>query len=319
MSNFPRRLIVLVTIFAMIISVVPASAQELTTDDQVTEEEAAEEDVAEETVTVYALTGDAGVSAGIAAAALNLEGVVSASSTIQGLEFPEMVEIEMVGADNEAVAARLSTALGVIVAPGNSQMEITDDFAIEELEVAADPRQGEQWALKNPETEGGVGVGGAWKRTKGGGVVVAVADTGIARKHPDIEGTLWRNPGETPGNGRDDDNNGFVDDVIGWDFVEDDNNPQETIGHGTAVSSLIAAPQNGVGISGVAPRARLMTLRVCPDRSCSMQAVIYATIYAGQNGADVLNLSLSGAYQNGHPDVEVIRNVMRRVQEEHGL
>ncbi|MPZ53991.1 MAG: S8 family serine peptidase, partial [Acidimicrobiia bacterium] len=336
-----RRNLIVLIIVAMTLPLLPVAAQESPSEEDALGEAPVittnipgmpDEDLAEdlpddsekvteeaETVTLYALIDDAGTASTVSDAALALEGVVAASSTIGGLEFTDLVEIEVMGTDNDLVAAELSRELGVTVAPGNTTMELAGDLDFDDLELMTDPRQKNQWALKNPETEGGIGVYGAWSRTRGKGAVVAVADSGLARGHPDMEKITWRNSDETPGNNRDDDGNGFVDDMYGWDFVQNDNRPQETIGHGTAVASLIAAPQNGKGISGVAPAAKIMPLRVCPDRSCSMQAVLDATIYAGQNGADVLNLSLGGEYPNNHPDVAVIRNVMRRVQEEHGI
>ncbi len=131
-------------------------------------------------------------------------------------------------------------------------------------------------------------------------VVVAVVDSGIDWSHPELADRLWTNPGEAPGNGQDDDGNGFVDDVHGWDFVDDDNNlggtPRDL--HATAVAGIVAAADDGRGTTGVAPGARLMDLRVLDSRGFGgFDDVTAAIHYAVAHGADVINLSL-GAPEN---------------------
>jgi len=110
----------------------------------------------------------------------------------------------------------------------------------------------------------------AWSRLNHLGLesqetVVAVIDTGIQLDHPDLKDSLWRNQGEIPGNGIDDDGNGFIDDVHGYDFAGDNGNPEDDNGHGTHCAGIIAATaNNSVGISGIASRSakvRLMALR----------------------------------------------------------
>ena len=101
----------------------------------------------------------------------------------------------------------------------------------------------------------------AWSMTNGSpDVVVAVIDTGIDVSHPDLAANVFRNPGEVPNNGMDDDGNGFVDDVRGWDFYNNDNNPMDDHSHGTHVAGTIAAiGNNGVGVVGVNWSARIPT------------------------------------------------------------
>ena len=100
----------------------------------------------------------------------------------------------------------------------------------------------------------------------GNGIVVAVVDTGVDYNHPDLDSNIWRNAGEIPGNGIDDDRNGFIDDIRGWDFVSNDNNPMDLDfdGHGTHVAGAIAAERNDFGITGVAYNAKIMPVRVLP-------------------------------------------------------
>lgn len=125
--------------------------------------------------------------------------------------------------------------------------------------------------------------------------VVAVIDTGIDWTHPELAERLWVNPGEIAGNGVDDDGNGFVDDVHGWDFVDGDNNLGGTSRnlHATAVAGIIAAGDDGKGTTGVAPGVRVMDLRVLgSDGSGSFSDITNAILYAVFNGARVINMSL---------------------------
>lgn len=127
-------------------------------------------------------------------------------------------------------------------------------------------------------------------------VIVAVIDTGLDFTHPDLaRENLWINPRETA-NGVDDDKNGYIDDLIGWNFADANNNPWDRAGHGTHVAGIIAAHTgNGAGIAGVNAHARLMPLKVLNaigrGRSSHIAAAIH---YAIANGARVVNLSLGG-------------------------
>jgi len=95
------------------------------------------------------------------------------------------------------------------------------------------------------------------------GPVVAILDTGIDRSHTDLKDQLWRNPLEVPDNGQDDDQNGYVDDVSGWDFLDGDGDPDDLTGHGTHLAGIIAGRRNNrLGIAGVAPDASLLILKV---------------------------------------------------------
>ena len=154
-----------------------------------------------------------------------------------------------------------------------------------------------QWALQRVGfTPPGRG-GSAWDAGTGDQpVVVAVLDTGLDYHHPDLAPeSVWRNPGEQA-NGRDDDGNGYVDDLIGWNFVDGDNNPWDRAGHGTHVAGIIAAAtDNAEGIAGINPRVRIMPLKVMNfmgrGRSSGIAAAIY---YAVGQGARLINLSLGG-------------------------
>jgi hypothetical protein len=148
----------------------------------------------------------------------------------------------------------------------------------------------------------------AWaKGYTGQGVVVAVIDSGVDYNHPDLKNNIWQNTDEIAGNNIDDDKNGYVDDVRGWDFVGfGDNNPMDWDGHGTHVAGTIAASNNGFGVTGVAPNAKIMPVRVLNafgkgnvfDTSAGIR-------YAADNGADVINLSLGGYYNSAVEDAAI--------------
>lgn len=130
-------------------------------------------------------------------------------------------------------------------------------------------------------------------------VIVAVIDTGIDYNHADLKQNLWKNPTEIEGNGKDDDQNGFIDDLIGWDFVDNDPLPYDDHGHGTHVSGIIGAVgSNGIGISGVCPNVRLMILKYYDadaDGETNLKNTVKALHYAIDNGAHIINYSGGGA------------------------
>src|SRR5262249_22767625 len=138
----------------------------------------------------------------------------------------------------------------------------------------------------------------AWNVTTGSpNVTVAVIDTGVDWTHPDLSSQIWINPGENcPGcrnDGIDNDNNGFVDDWHGWDFVNNDNNPMDDHGHGTHVAGTIgAAGNNGTGVAGVNWNVRIMPIKFLNAQGSGTDAdAVSAVLYAAQNGADVMNNS----------------------------
>ncbi len=127
-------------------------------------------------------------------------------------------------------------------------------------------------------------------------VIVAVVDSGVDYNHPELVNNIWTNPGEIAGNGTDDDGNGYIDDVHGWDFYQDDNDPMDVNSHGTHVSGTIAAVgNNSQGLTGVMWNARIMPLRFLgPTGSGDTEDAIDAITYANQMGANVINNSWGG-------------------------
>jgi hypothetical protein len=129
--------------------------------------------------------------------------------------------------------------------------------------------------------------------------VVAVIDTGLDWHHLDISAdNVWRNVAEFPDNGVDDDNNGYVDDIIGWDFLAKNNRPWDFDGHGTVVTGIIAATQNNeAGIAGINPHVKIMVLKAVSNFGTTRPSFIAeAIVYAVDNGAKVINISVGGPH-----------------------
>jgi subtilisin family serine protease len=189
-----------------------------------------------------------------------------------------------------AVRGGAATARRLRQLPGVRWVEPNRRFTASSVAAPSDPLFAQQWALRSAR------VPDAWTTATGGEVTVAVVDSGIDFSNADLGGNLWTNPGEVGGNGVDDDANGFVDDVHGADTVGHDGDPSDGLGHGTAVASLIGARgDNGLGISGVAWRVRLMSVKVLHDRGWGTTVTLITGLrYALANGARVINLSVNG-------------------------
>lgn len=161
-----------------------------------------------------------------------------------------------------------------------------------------DPLYPLQWALQPGQ---GIQVNETWPETAAiAPVVVALIDTGVDLDHPDLTGSFWTNPGEIPGNGIDDDGNGYIDDVHAWNFIDNTpllyGGPQDL--HGTHTAGTIAADtSNGIGISGISGTGgavQLMVLKVLDGAAGGPTAgVLDAIAYARDNGAKIVNLSLT--------------------------
>ena len=171
-----------------------------------------------------------------------------------------------------------------------------------------------------------VGAPDAWRAfgLDGSGVLVAVVDTGIAWDHPDLADRVWVNPGEDldgdgavmdpdDRNGIDDDGNGFVDDLCGWDFDDRDGDPYDRLsGHGTHVAGTIAGTGRCGTATGVAPGSRLLPVRV--GHFASQAATVWEGLqYAAASGARVINLSM-GWRHAWHPDRAAWRRVAEAVR-----
>lgn len=135
----------------------------------------------------------------------------------------------------------------------------------------------------------------AWDISTGSSsFVVAVIDSGTQWSHPDLDGNIWTNPGETI-NGLDDDGNGYVDDIRGWDFYSNDNNPDDADGHGTHTAGTVGAEgNNSTGVAGVCWTVKIMPLRFIGPFGGSTSDAIEAMQYLTNKGVKVSNNSWGG-------------------------
>lgn len=184
----------------------------------------------------------------------------------------------------------------------NAKSVKTKDGGKESTVLLNDPFIKDRWGLEKTN------VSQAWEISQGSkDIVVAVIDTGIDEKHRDLAGNLWMNPGETgkdskgrdkATNGIDDDGNGLVDDVHGWNFVAANNNLTDNHGHGTHIAGIIGAKGgNGYGISGVSPNVSLMVLKYFDPKSSgsnNLKNTVEAIRYAVKMKANIINYSGGG-------------------------
>ncbi len=175
-----------------------------------------------------------------------------------------------------------------------------------QLTVPNDQYYSNQWGLRNdgsfsqsPAVAGAdIDMENAWTIEQGDtNIVVGTIDTGLKLDHPEFYGRLWVNYGEISGNFIDDDLNGYVDDVNGWDFANNDNNPTDDHGHGTNVTGIIGATgNNSIGYAGVDWNCKLMTLKgLDASNFGSYSWWADALYYATDNGVNVINMSVGGS------------------------
>lgn len=164
-----------------------------------------------------------------------------------------------------------------------------------------DPAFSDLWGLHNAGQFSGtvdadIDAPEAWDiTTDASSVLVGVIDTGVDRAHPDLSANMWTNPLEIAGNGVDDDNNGFIDDVHGWDFYEDNNDPSDGGSHGTHCAGTIGAVgSNGIGVVGVSWNVSMVGIRFLGPTGGSTSDAIESINYATIIGADLTSNSWGG-------------------------
>ena len=169
------------------------------------------------------------------------------------------------------------------------------DFRVKLTATPNDTSYASQWALEN-SADADIDASQAWDYGTSSSVVVAVIDTGVDYNHVDLEANIWTNTREVAGNGIDDDGNGYTDDIRGWNFVSNNNNPADDNGHGTHVAGTIGAVgNNGIGIAGVAWSVKVMALKFMDATgSGNLSDAVAAIDYARVNGAKVINASWGG-------------------------
>jgi subtilisin family serine protease len=165
-----------------------------------------------------------------------------------------------------------------------------------------DPYYPQLWGLNNTGQTGGtpdadIDAPEAWDIERGNqDLVIGVIDSGVDYNHPDLVANIWTNPGEIAGDGIDNDNNNYIDDVRGWDFGNNDNDPMDVAGHGTHVAGTIAGKgNNSVGVTGVAWNAKIMPLKFLDDSNEGWTSdAIDALNYARAKGVKLTNNSWGG-------------------------
>jgi hypothetical protein len=200
-------------------------------------------------------------------------------------------------ADGEPLASKL-TALRM----DPSVLYAEPNYKVKALRQPNDSLFSELWAMQNSGQFGGkpgadISAVKAWDKSIGSrDVIVAVIDSGVDYNHPDLAGNMWTNPREIPGNGIDDDNNGYIDDVHGYDFAYGDGDPMDGDGHGTHVSGTIGGLGNNIGgVAGVNWQVRIMALKFLSDEGWGYTAdAIAAVEYAVRMGANLSNNSWGG-------------------------
>lgn len=154
----------------------------------------------------------------------------------------------------------------------------------------------------------------AWKINKGENTLVAVIDSGVNYNHPFLSSRIWKNPAEIDGNNIDDDGNGFIDDLYGWDFVFDDNRPFDDKGHGSHVAGLVA----GFNF-GSAPSAKILAIKSLGFKFYDWGSVVGGIYYAVDLGADIINMSLGFSYRNEFQAGSLLKNAMKYAHENNVL
>jgi hypothetical protein len=233
-------------------------------------------------------------------------------SSVYILEVPEGTDLEKMKKEYE----------------GRSEVEYAElDYKLELFEAPNDSLFPNQWYLNNTG-QGYLGINRipgdyndtqvikygtvdadidaleAWERNDETTIpLVGIIDTGLDLDHEDLAANIWTNPGEIPGNGIDDDHNGFVDDFYGWDFSGDstvlypvgDNDPTDYYGHGTHCAGIVAAVRNnGMGVSGINTPCKTMAIKFFPNSLMSLGTK--SIIYAADMNCDVINMSWGGPY-----------------------
>lgn len=211
-------------------------------------------------------------------------------------EMSDQAMIHLGGAWRIGLPAGMSVERGIEILSAEGDLEMVEpNHIVEAVRTPNDPQYDSLYGMR------AISAPAAWDVTVGShDVVVAVIDTGVDYTHPDLVDNVWTNPGEIAGNGVDDDGNGYVDDVYGYDFCNGDADPMDDHYHGTHCAGTVAGVgDNGVGVAGVAWRARVMGVKfLCGNGSGSSWGAALAIRYAADNGAVISSNSWGGTGQS---------------------
>jgi subtilisin family serine protease len=189
-----------------------------------------------------------------------------------------------------------------------------------------DPFLSKVWSFKDAN-ENGISINASYKengKAVNEPIIVAVVDTGVDVSHEDLKDVIWTNTKEIPGNGIDDDHNGYIDDVHGINTLQRDSKGNATGDirpihpHGTHVSGTIAAKQNnGIGIAGIASNVKIMPILTVPNSGDETDInVAEAFVYAAKNGARLINCSFGKSYNDGN---KLIPDTLKYIADKYGV
>lgn len=238
------------------------------------------------------------------------------SSVLKALGYLKLHRVRLREGLSETEGAALYAAAKIVAAVERHALRYP-------LLTPNDPYYSQQWNMTK------INMPGTWEIAQGrGGIVIGVIDSGVDTRHPDLAANIWNNPAEIPDNGIDDDHNGYIDDVRGWDFTgtaqpNGDNDPidsyspayPDSAGHGTHVAGIIAAAgNNGLGVAGIGWGLRIMPLKVLADNSPEMLLIdiVEAIDYAIANGVRIVNCSFGGEYLSDQVEYDAFERLREK-------
>ncbi|HKV40901.1 MAG TPA: S8 family serine peptidase [Blastocatellia bacterium] len=259
-----------------------------------------------------------------------LSGRIAAIATQRGIDRTYVMKLDP-ASDIQAAIASLKASGNVEYAEPNYLVKPGGQMLPSAVSPPNDPQFANQWALSNPgyyvdndrATQGAdIKAQEAWKITSGSpDVIIAVVDSGVDINHPDLAANIYTNPGEIAGNGIDDDHNGYVDDVHGFNVADQNGDVSDVLGHGTMMAGLIAAVMNnGIGITGIAqckilPVKFFKNVGLAPGNvQGSVADAARGIIYAIAAGASIINASWSTMLDPGTvsaTDVQALKDAVR--------